>query len=410
MGRKKRNESPVEGHLKAVANHYIQRMQQGENITILSILEELLNALMIAERDLYLSFASDNQANGFYDRGLKLTMGNLNLKVPRVRFGNSFRPSLLPERWKRVDKDYENLLLALLANGYSRARIKNTLEELNLPYSEESVEELVNLIYDHLQFYKEAPLDEEMFAVFIDAYHAKLRDENGRVTDVTIFVGIGINMEGYKTILGWWVKVGRESKAFWTEVLQDLVSRGLSRVGIFVTDDFSGLRKLLPKFYPQSDHQLCLVHLIRNLRKEFGREYRGMRRMIRKVLESETREEAEGYWDRLIEVVRAINLRRAKELEGKRDNYLAFTMYPEEVRRHVYTTNIVESVNSGLELMRMELGGYFPSMKSLEVNLFIQLSNLNDRWMRKPMPRVRANLYRINQLMSAKFGVDESDD
>ncbi len=330
MGRKKRNESPIEQHLKAVANHYIQRMQQGENITLLSILEELLNALMIAERDLYLSFASDNQANGFYDRGLKLTMGNLNLKVPRVRFGNSFRPSLLPERWKRVDKDYENLLLAILANGYSRARTKNTLEELNLPYSEESVEELVNLIYDHLQFYKEAPLDEEMFAVFIDAYHAKLRDENGRVTDVTIFVGIGINMEGYKTILGWWVKVGRESKAFWTEVLQDLISRGLSRVGIFVTDDFSGLRKLLPKFYPQSDHQLCLVHLIRNLRKEFGREYRGMRRMIRKVLESETREEAEGYWDRLIEVVRAINLRRAKELEGKRDNYLAFTMYPEE--------------------------------------------------------------------------------
>ena len=112
----------------------------------------------------------------------------------------------------------------------------------------------------------------------------------------------------------------------------------------------------------------------------------------------------------MIEVVRAINPRRGKELEGKRDNYLAFTMYPEEVRRHVYTTNIVESVNSGLELMRMELGGYFPSMKSLEVNLFIQLSNLNDRWMRKPMPKVRSNLYRINQLMSVKFGVDESDD
>ena len=82
MPRKKRNESPIEQHLKAVVNHYIQRMQQGENITLLSILEELLNALMIAERDLYLSFVSDNQANGFYDRGLKLTMGNLNLKVP----------------------------------------------------------------------------------------------------------------------------------------------------------------------------------------------------------------------------------------------------------------------------------------------------------------------------------------
>ena len=177
-------------------------------------------------------------------------MGDLDLKLPRVRFGNSFRPSLLPERWKGVDKDYENLLLALLANGYSRARIKATLEELDLPYSEESVEELVNLIYDHLQFYKETPLENEMFAVFIDVYHAKLRDENGKVTDVSIFVGVGIDMDGHKTILGWWVKMGSENKTFWAEVLQDLASRGLSKVGIFVTGDLSGLRKLLPQFFP----------------------------------------------------------------------------------------------------------------------------------------------------------------
>ena len=140
MGRKKKEMSPVKEHARVLAQHYLQRMQNGENITILSILEELLNALMLAERDFYLSLASDNQANGFYERSLKLTMGNLNLKVPRVRYGNTFRPSLLPEKWKRVDKNYENLLLALLANGYSRARIKNTLEKLNLPYSEASVE------------------------------------------------------------------------------------------------------------------------------------------------------------------------------------------------------------------------------------------------------------------------------
>jgi len=71
---------------------------------------------------------------------------------------------------------------------------------------------------------------------------------------------------------------------------------------------------------------------------------------------------------------------------------------------------VVESINAGLELMRMELGGYFPSMKSLEVNLFVQLSNLNDRWMRKPIPRIKANLYRIHQLMSIKFGLEESDE
>ncbi len=79
-------------------------MQRGEKVTILYLLEELLNAFMDAERDFHFSSATDNQANGFYNRTLRLTMGNLDLKVPRERYGNSFRPSLFPERWKRVTR------------------------------------------------------------------------------------------------------------------------------------------------------------------------------------------------------------------------------------------------------------------------------------------------------------------
>jgi len=408
MARKKRELSPVEKNLQAVAQHYLERMQNGEKITVTTILEELLSALMLAERSLFLKLHPENQANGFYSRILNLTLGQLNLKVPRVRIGNTFRPSLLPEKWRRVDKDYENLLLALLANGYSRTRIKVTLEKLNLSYSEESVGELVNLIYDHLQFYKENPLPEEMFSVFIDAYHGKIRDENGKVVDISIFVAVGIDMDGYKNILGWWVKKGKENKGFWNEVLQDLVSRGLSKVCIFVTDDFKGLRGILKKFFLLSDYQLCLVHLKRNLKRLFGGEvYRESARLLRRIIESQTVEEAQALWNRLVKVVESVNPKYAKELDSKRDNYLAFVLYPEEVRRHVYTTNIVESVNAGLEFMRLELGGYFPSLKSLEVNLFIQFSNLNDRWMRKPMPRIRANLYRLHQLTNIRFESEE---
>ncbi len=407
MGRKRKETSGVDEHIRAVANHYIERMQSGEKITIISILEELLNALMLAERDLYLRIATENQANGFYSRDLQLTIGRLGLKVPRVRYGNKFRPSLLPERWKRVDKDYENLLVALLANGYSRSRIKNTLEELGLPYSEVSIEELVNLIYDHLTFYKETPIENEMFAVFIDAYHGKIRDENGKVCDSSIYVGVGIDMNGHKVILGWWVKQGKESKAFWAEVLQDLISRGLSRVGIFVTDDFPGLVELLPRYFPISDHQLCLVHLRRNLKREIGRkEYSEVSKLLKRIKESQSKNEAEGYWEKLVEIVKKKKPRIGQRLEKRKDNYLAFTSYPEEIRKYIYTTNVVESINSGLELMRLELGGYFPSIKSLEVNLFVQLSNLNDRWMRKPIPMIQANLYRIIQLMNIKFNLD----
>ena len=91
MARRKREEYTLYKHLKALTHRYVQRMQQGDNITIISLLEELLNSLMLAQRKLYFSLDTDNYANGFYDRDLKLTMGNL--KVPIVRFGDSFRPS-----------------------------------------------------------------------------------------------------------------------------------------------------------------------------------------------------------------------------------------------------------------------------------------------------------------------------
>jgi len=387
---------------------YIAQQKEKGNLSLSSFLQDMINAIAEAERKIYLKEHPDNSANGFYGRNLLLSIGDLNIKVPRVRIGNTFRPSLLPARWKRVDKDYENLLLALLVNGYSRAKIKATLERLGMPYREEAIEDLTDLIYDHLDAYKTSPLPEEMFAVFIDAYHGKLRDENGKMGEVSIFVAVGINMEGYKEILGFWVKKGKENKAFWMEVFQDMISRGLSRVAIFVTDDFSGIVGVTRRFFPQSDHQLCWVHMKRNLKKEFrGEELKEMKKELEKVKVSGTKEEGEGHWKRFVEIVKQHNPVMGKRYEERGENYLAFLSYPEEIRKYIYTTNIVESVNAGLEKIRQELGGYFPSQKSMEVNLFIQFSNLNDVWMRRPITDISSNLYRLRQIMRTKFESEE---
>jgi len=104
--------------------------------------------------------------------------------------------------------------------------------------------------------------------------------------------------------------------------------------------------------------------------------YKETKRLLKKIMESITVEEAEGRWERFIELLKSVNSRYAREFLSKKENYITFVSYPEEVRRFIYTTNVVESVNAGLEFMRLELGGYFPSLKCLEVNLFIQFSNL----------------------------------
>ena len=406
---RKRKLTDLDVKMIEIAKQYKQRQERGEPISIMTLLQDMLNSFFKAQRELFLMDNPDNSANGFYDRDMYLSMGKVRLKVPRVRFGNTFRPALLPEKWRRVDKEYENTLLAFLANGYSRSQIKQTLAKLNLPYSEDSLSTLVDLIYDHLNFYKKQPLEQKYFAIFIDAYHSKLKkSEKASLQKISIFVAVGITLEGHKQILGYWVKEGGEKLPFWNEILQDLVARGVCEVGIFITDDFSGLNKLIKKYFPLSHHQLCWVHMKRNLRKHLGKQgYHKANKVINRLKQCSTFEESVPLWQELINLIKENGSKNmAKIYMDKHELYCAFLNWPEEVRKYIYTTNVVENINSGIELMRLELGGYFPSLKSLEVNLFIQLSNPNDLWMRKPVYVIKSYQYRIRQMMELIYSKD----
>ena len=185
-----------------------------------------------------------------------------------------------------------------------------------------------------------------------------------------------------------------------------MISRGLKKVAVFVSDDFNGLTDVV-QFFPYSDHQLCWTHMKRNLRRKFNKkEYSLLNKYLIFEKESLTKDEALGHWENFLKELLTLNPSLAKQYEKKTDNYLAFIGYPEKIRKHIYTSNIVESVNAGLEMMRLELGGYFHSMRTLEINLFIQLSNLNDKWMRKPIAAFRANLYEMRQILNVKFGLE----
>jgi transposase-like protein len=396
--------------LDRLVDEMYERMEEGEHPALSFLLERFLNKLMERERQRFLKGheGEGEQANGFYPRALRLTLGRLNLKVPRVRYAKSFRPAILPPRWKRVDKDYEELLIAMLANGYSRAQMERALKKLGLPFSPEALEEALELIRERLDFYKTQPLRSDWFAIFIDAYWAKLRTEGGKVEEISLFVAVGIDLEGNKEVLGFWVLRGRENKGFWAEVLQDLISRGVHRVLLFVTDDFRGLSEVIGKLFPYAEHQLCLLHLERNLRRKLSSEgFKEARDLLRRVRHSRDREEGQAQFARLCEVVEGERPKMARELVAKGEAYLAFLGYPEEVRRHIYSTNVVESLNAGIEQMRLELGGYFPSQDALEVNLFIQVVNLQDRWWRRAVPNVRAKSYELRQLFALRYELDE---
>jgi transposase-like protein len=378
-------------------------LQKGKYPSFTLLLETIFNFIMKKERELFLENNPQEHANGFYKRTLSANYGTLQLKIPRVRHSNSFRPALLPERWKRFNKDYEEFILACLANGYSKTKIKSFCEKLQIPFSENALQTVEELILEKLEYFKIKSIPDSMFAVFIDAYHTQIREDN-KMIDFSIFVAVGIDLKGYKHILGYWTLKGKENLGFWTEVLQDLISRGLSKVAIFVTDHFNGLDKLIAKLFPLADHQFCFVHLYRNLKNKLNlKSTKEIYKIWKAIKEASSLEEGQELFKKLLDLVKSINPNYARYLERYSKNFLAFLRYPEEVRKHIYTTNIVESINAGLEFMRMEHGGYFASYKMLDINLFIQLINLHDRWLEKPNPHLAANSYRLRQLFNMKY-------
>jgi len=384
-------------------------LHRGQYPSLTILMEGILNYLMQKEREIYLKNNPQEYANGNYRRSLVAHFGELHLKIPRVRVSNTFRPALLPARWKRFNKDYEEFLLACLVNGYSKAKIEKLCQSLSVPYSEDALVILEEFIEEKLDYFRNRPLPEEMFSVFIDAYHTELR-EDGKMQSISIFVSTGIDLKGYKHILGYWVMKGRENVGFWTEVLQSLISRGLSKVALFVTDHFSGLDRLIPKLFPLSDHQFCFIHLYRNLKNKLTlKSMKEVYKIWQSIRNASDIQEGQKYFGKLLELVKGINPEYAKYLQKYSKNYLAFLNYPEEIRKHIYTTNVVESINAGLEYMRMEHGGYFASMKMLELNLFVQLANMHDRWLSQPIPALAGVSYRLKQIFAMKFGANDVD-
>ena len=132
-----------------------------------------------------------------------------------------------------------------------------------------------------------------------------------------------------------------------------------------------------------------------------------MKPLLYLAKESQSKEDGLKHFNDACSMIERTDRSYADRLRGRADNYLAFLAYPAEVRKYIYTTNSVESINSGLDYIRRELGGYFPSKESLDVNYFVQIVNLNDSWMRTPVPMISSRSYELRQILAMKFELKE---
>ena len=386
---------------------FFGKVSSEEKVAIRGILEEILNQIMLSERGIFLQNENDNKGNGFYKRRLATSGGNLNLSVPRDR-KNMFRPFVLPEKWKRTDKTYEDLLMSLLVNGYSDSELTNTLRRLGLPFSDKDINKIRDELRERLKDIKTRELPESMLVVYIDGYHTKVKAD-GKVRKAVVYVILGINMEGKKELLGFYVIFGNESKGDWLKIFNDLVNRGLKRMLLIVSDDFSGLDDAINAIYPLSDHQLCYVHLQRNVRRNLSRnDASEFNNGLKQIKLSRDYEEGIERFSHLCEMYRDRYSSFITRIEKRAELYLCFLKYPEEIRKYIYTTNAVENVNRLIEKVRDNLGGYFQSQEILEINIYLQSERLSNGKWSKPQPAFKTYLYELTQMFNLKFSKENN--
>lgn len=385
-----------------IAMNMLNQLKDDGNITPSQILQTAMNLLMVAERNLYLQNATGNKANGFFDRDLGTTLGNINLKIPRDRNG-LFRPDILPSCYQRDFSEREHIIQSLLSCGYSPNSIKRVLENLNLHYNPKELEQLKN---EYLELYKQwqnRQLPQDVIAIFVDVYHSETRIDN-KVKKTALYVIVGIDFDAQKDLFGLYLYDGHETKAFWLQTLNQLIERGLKRPLIIVSDDFSGLKESIATLFPESLHQLCFIHMQRNVRRNMGVEdAKSFNQSLKQIRLIDDIQICKTKFTELCNNYQKSYPYFTKCLLDDTDNYFAFKHLPLDTQRHFYTTNIVESVNSTIEKLRIRMGGFFQSQDALFVNVFLTIRSLHQRRWKNGVPLIKGNLYQLKQAFAQKY-------
>jgi len=375
-----------------------------------SLIENIIHEIMNKEKNEFLNNTQNDKSNGSYERRLNTSVGKLNLNVPRVRSGE-FRSSLLPEKYQRYDESFEELIFSFLINGDSKAEIVHKMKYRGISFSEKAYDEIFEFIKKQMEDFKSKELDSEYNFVYIDAYHCMIKDtKDKQVKKGVIYTVLGVDKSANKSIIGFYPFFGHENKSTWMEVFQNLINRGLKRVLMFISDDFSGMSEAINTLFPLSDIQKCLVHLDRNLYKNMKKEdaQKVTKTLYQIRTTCDTYEAALALYESdVIEKFKKQYPTFIKHLEKRKSEHLCFMKYPEAVRKHIYTTNPVESVHSSFEKMRIKKGGFFQSMDILNVAIFIVSDKLNLTW-KKPIPMIKAKLYELNQMFNLKFYEEEN--
>lgn len=321
--------------------------------------------------------ARGNARNGTTPKRLKGQHGEVDILTPRDRAG-SFEPQLVRKNQTRLTS-MDDQILTLYAKGLSTREIVDTFKEMyDADVSPTLVSRVTEKVIEQVTQWQSRPLDAIYPIVYLDCIVIKIRD-NLRVINKSIYLALGVNMEGKKDLLGLWMS-DNEGAKFWLSVLTELKNRGVQDILIACVDGLKGFPDAIAAEYPETRVQLCIVHMVRNSLKYVSwKDYKAITADLKRIYQASTEDQALAELERFGQQWNAMYPQIAKSWTTHWVNMRTLFEYPPEIRRAIYTTNAIESLNSVIRsaTKRRKL---FPNDDSAMKVIYLAISQAAKKW------------------------------
>lgn len=326
----------------------------------------------------YRNKQTDNSRNGYSEKTMKTSLGEMDISIPRDRKGD-FDPQIVKKHQTTLSGDIEEKIISMYAKGMTTADIESHIRDIyGIDISDSTISRVTDKILPMVKEWQSRPLESIYAVVFMDAIHFHVRSE-GQIIKKAVYIAIGINMDGIKDVLGMWVGEN-ESAKFWLSIMNGLRNRGIEDILIACVDGLTGFSNAIEAVFPQTEIQQCVIHQIRNTTrfvsyKDIKTLMADLKRVYAAIDEQTALYELDNFEEKWVAKYPKI----AVSWRANWVNLSTYFKYPEEVRRLIYTTNAIEGFNRQLRKVTKSKS-IFPTDDSLLKMLYLAMIDITRKW------------------------------
>jgi putative transposase len=381
---------PEDFDFEAFQKEAIKHLKAGKPITgkdgvLTPLIKRIVESALKGELEAHLESEpaeTKNRKNGKTSKTVRSDYGSFELETPRDR-NSTFEPEIVKKRQTSLGKSLDDKIIALYGLGMSYTDIARHMEDLyGVEISPATLSAVTDSILPVVREWQARPLEEVYPFVWMDAIHYRVREE-GRIMPKAVYTILGLNSRGFKEVLGIYISEA-EGANFWLQVLTDLSNRGVKDILIASIDGLKGFSEAITTIFPKTEVQLCVVHQIRNSlryiaskdQKAFMRDLKEVYRAATKDLAEQKLSELEDTWGKKYPLV-------IKSWKSNWPELSAYFKYPDDIRRVIYTTNVIEGFHRQIRKITKTKGA-FTNETSLLKLIYLAIQNISKKWTQHP--------------------------